>query len=126
MRRLLFSLALCLVVVSGVALRAWRPAAQETEESSLPKVTEQQLQTFISVYSAMQLNHDLTIEDALLPHHLSLGDFRQIERHVQGEPRLVERVRQALLAQAESQSALGVGPGAASSPVAPTPEPKPQ
>ncbi len=125
MRRLVFPLAVCLVVVSGLTLRVWRPAAQETTDASAPKVTEQQLETFIAVYSAMQVNHDLTVDEALQPHHLSLEEFRQIERHVQEEPRLVERVRQALLAQAQSQSALGEGPGAASSTGPPTPEPKP-
>lgn len=121
MRRLVFVLVLPLVVVSGVALRAWHPSAQETEEAPSSKVTEPQLQTFIAVYGAMQLNHDLTIEEAIEPYHISLDDFRQIERHVQAEPRLVERVRQALLTQAESQSALGDATGSEGGPSQPTP-----
>jgi hypothetical protein len=121
MRRLVFPLVLSLVVVSGVALRAWHPSAQETEEAPSSKVTEPQLQTFIAVYGAMQVNHDLTIEEAIEPYHISLEDFRQIERHVQAEPRLVERVRQALLTQAESQSALRDATGSEGRPTQPTP-----
>jgi hypothetical protein len=121
MRRLVFPLVLSLVVVSAVALRAWRPSAQESEEAPSSKVTEPQLQTFIAVYGAMQVNHDLTIEEAIAPYHIGLEDFRQIERHVQAEPRLVERVRQALLTQAESQSALGSATGSEGGPGEPTP-----
>jgi len=52
----------------------------------------------------MQGNHDLTIDGALAPYQMPLDDFRQLERRIQNQPRMVERVRQALLDQAKAHS----------------------
>jgi len=102
MKRLGF-VAVCAV---GWALCAagWSAAQEEEEPAATPKVTEAELQLYIDVYSAMQADHSLTIEEALLKQGISLEKFRELERRIQGEQRLVEKVRLALLNQARSRS----------------------
>lgn len=68
-------------------------------------VSDEQLQTYIDVYSAMQLDHSLTVEQALQSHNITLAEFRSIERRVQNKSRLVAKVRAALLEQATQRSA---------------------
>ncbi|MBI4514954.1 MAG: hypothetical protein HY699_03950 [Deltaproteobacteria bacterium] len=112
------TLALSLLAVIAVLAVALRPAAQETEEPGSSKVADSELQTFIAVYSAMQMDHDLTIERAVEPYHMSVDAFRQLERRVQAEQRLVDKARQALLVQAQGRAVLGEAP-------TPTPSPTP-
>lgn len=77
--------------------------AQEIEESRAARVTSDELELYIRVYTAMQDDHGLTIEQAIRPHQISLEDFRQLERRIQAEPRLVDRVREALLEHVRSR-----------------------
>jgi len=89
----------------GMLLAGVNPQAEETEEASEPpQVTEDEIELYIKVYSAMQDDHDLTIENALRPYQTTLDNFRYIERHIQNQPRTVERVRQALLEHAKHNS----------------------
>jgi len=88
----------------SVLVVVFHPQAEEVDEPEAPTVSETDLQTYIKVYSAMQDDHDLTIDNAIKPYNVSLDDFRQIERRIQGQPRLVERVRQALLEHAKERS----------------------
>ena len=90
------------------------PQAQEVEEGAPPDVSEAELGVYIDVYEAMQADHDLTIEDALVRHGngMSLTDFRELERRVQRQERLVERVRQSLLEHARKRAG-AVGPSSA-------------
>ena len=97
-------LLLCVLAGAGVLATVFHPQAQETGESETPTVSEADVQLYIKVYVAMQEDHDLTIENAIRPHQVSLDDFRQIERRIQNQPRLVERVRQALLDQVKANS----------------------
>jgi len=88
-----------------VLVTVFRPQAEEVEDSdATPSVSESELQLYIKVYGAMQDNHDLTIDNAIAPYQISLDDFRALERRIQSEPRMVERVRQALLQQAQAHS----------------------
>jgi hypothetical protein len=103
-RRLRLLTLLFLLAAAGVLFTVFHPQAQETSESEPPAVSEADVQLYIKVYVAMQEDHDLTIENAIKPHQLSLDDFRQIERRIQNQPRLVERVRQALLDQVKANS----------------------
>src|SRR5512143_1938310 len=103
-RRLRLVLLLCVLAAAGVLATVFHPQAQETSESEPPTVSEADIQLYIKVYAAMQEDHDLTIENAIKPHRLSLDDFRQIERRIQNQPRLVERVRQALLDKVKANS----------------------
>ena len=113
MRKRFRSLLLLLGVgLLGVLVMVFRPHAQEIDDTSTPSVSEKDLQMYIDVYTAMQDDHDLTIDNAIKPFNVPLDDFRQTERRIQGEPRLVERVRDALLAHAKEHSAFALAPTA--------------
>ena len=103
-KRFRFLLLLLAIGVLGVGVFVFHPQAEEVESTEPPPVSESDLQMYIKVYTAMQDDHDLTIEDAIKPYSVSLDDFRQIERRIQGEARLVERVRQALLEHVKEHS----------------------
>lgn len=103
-KRLRLLMLLCLLAAAGVLAMVFHPQAEELNESEPPAVSEADLQLYIKVYVAMQQDHDLSIESALRPHQMSLDDFRQLERRIQNQPRLVERVRQALLDQVKANS----------------------
>ena len=113
---------LCVLAAAGVLVTVFHPQAEEMGESEPPTVSEADIQLYIKVYVAMQEDHDLTIENAIKPHQLTLDDFRQLERRIQNQPRLVERVRQALLDQVKANSTFAL------SAATPTPAelPKPQ
>ena len=129
--------SLALGFVLGLQFVHWPHAqeVQEVEEEETPtKVTEAEIDLYIAVYTAMQADHDLTIEAALAPRNVSLEKFREIERRLQHEQHLVERVRLALLNQAKSISTWGQptprladqpGAEAAVTPAAPTDQPRP-
>jgi hypothetical protein len=96
-------LAVCAAV--AVMVLVFRPQAQEVEEGAEPTpVSDTEVQMYIKVYTAMQEDHDLTIEQAIAPYHTSLGDFRRLERRVQNEPQRVDQVREALLQDAKTHS----------------------
>jgi hypothetical protein len=67
------------------------PEAQDFTEEEVSGVSETELNTYIDVYSAMQVDHDLTIDDALVlvGDGMTLSSFRDLERRVQkrGAPR---------------------------------------
>jgi len=119
--------ALVCALLGGV----WQPRAEEIDDSDLPPVSETEIEMYIAVYGAMLADHDLNIENALRPRHVTLETFRQLERRIQSQPRLVERVRDALIEQAKARSAfaqaLGTPGAAASTPAAPgRPKPTPK
>ncbi len=103
-RRFRFLLILLAIGTLGIGVFVFHPQAEEVESIEPPPVSESDLQMYIKVYTAMQDDHDLTIEEAIKPYNVSLDDFRQIERHIQNEARLVERVRQALLEHVKEHS----------------------
>ncbi len=105
-----------------VVMALHHPRAEEVEESEPPAVSESDVQLYIKVYSAMQEDHDLTIDNAIKPYQISLDDFRQIERRIQNQARLVDRVRQALLEHAKTHSVFAQAVGTPS----PTPTPPEQ
>lgn len=80
-----------------------RPEAQEAAVNRADDVTPQELQLYIDVYSAMQADHGLTLDQVLGQKGVSLAEFRSVERRVQREDRLVRKVREALLAQAKAR-----------------------
>lgn len=86
------------------------PLAQQEEEVIVEQpgpddVTDDELEMYIDVYSAMQLDHSLTLDDVLRSRNLTLDEFRGVERRVQNKSRLVAKVRDALLEQATQRSA---------------------
>jgi hypothetical protein len=121
-KRLRLLTLLCLIAVVGVLATVFRPQAEEVSESEPPSVSETDLQLYIKVYAAMQEDHDLTIENAIKPHDISLDDFRQLERRIQGQPRLVDRVRQALLDHVKANSTFALSTATPTPVAVPKPE----
>lgn len=78
--------------------------AQIVSPAPRAKVEAEELELFIDVYKQMQTNRELTIDEVLKPHGLSVADFRDIERRVQRQSSLVERVRSALRQHAEDSA----------------------
>ena len=111
MSRTRFLLALVACGMLATMLAVFHPAAQEVEEDESSTVTDAELQTYIKVYTAMQDDHDLVIDNAIKPHNLSLEEFRELERRIQDQTRLVDRVREALLEDRRAHSVLA-GPAA--------------
>ncbi|MDX2170316.1 MAG: hypothetical protein SF182_24805 [Deltaproteobacteria bacterium] len=97
-------------LVGALAL-GLRPQAQEAGDTR-DEVSAGELQLYIDVSTAMQADHSLTLDQALAQKNVSLDQFRNIERRVQRDDRLVRKVRDALAAQAK-QRAAGVAPLAA-------------
>lgn len=108
----------------GALLFGMRPEAQEPATPS-DEVTLDELQLYIDVYTAMQADHDLTIDQVLAQKSVTLEQFRSIERRVQLQDRLVHKVRDALTAQAKAR-ADQIAPMAARPPGTPEPSPKPK
>jgi hypothetical protein len=114
MKRGVLGLVLVGLLAVGLCF-ALQPEAQEIERGDEAEtvVSDEDLALYIDVYAAMQNDHNLTIEQALdrVAHGMSLPQFRRLERRIQREERLVERVRSALLEQAKSRaSSLGAVP----------------
>jgi hypothetical protein len=102
-------IALGIVVITAIGsafVSVSHPEAQDFGEAEVSDVSEADLNTYIGVYSAMQADHDLTIDDALtsVADGMSLVAFRDLERRVQKQERLVERVRQALVENAKDRA----------------------
>lgn len=125
-KRIRFVVLLTFLGALGVLVAALRPQAEEVEENEAPAVSESDLQIYIKVYTAMQEDHDLVIDNAIKPYQISLDDFRQLERRVQGQSRLVDRVRQALLDSAKAHSVFAQAVAATPTPQSTPTEPKPQ
>lgn len=120
MKKLALALALCAAGTLGMfvgrmqsatvspPLRA-EPRFIELAEEALPdggevRVSDTELQLYIAVYKAMQSDHGLEIEQALVGRGVSLDEFRSIERRIQSRQPLVEKVRAALLEHAKQQA----------------------
>ena len=93
-----------LSMLLGAMLFALRPQAQEAGENEADQVSPSELNLYIEVYTAMQADHDLTLEGLLAQKGTSLEQFRNIERRVQKQDRLVRKVREALQAQAKARA----------------------
>lgn len=114
----------------GALLFGMRPEAQEQEQvAASDEVTPEELQLYIDVYTTMQADHDLTIDQVLAQKHITLAQFRNVERRVQHQDRLVHKVREALIAKAKARAdqiapMAGRPPGTPGAPAA-TPKPQP-
>jgi hypothetical protein len=115
MTRTRFLLLLIACGLLATLLAVFHPAAEEVEEDEPSSVSESDLKMYINVYTAMQDDHDLVIDIALKPHQISLDNFRELEQRIQSQPRLVERVREALLEDRRTHSVFA-GPVATPTP----------
>ena len=102
----------------GLVFFVFHPQAEEVGDDEAPGVSEHDLDLYIKIYTAMQDDHDLTIDSAITPYSMSLDDFRQIERRIQSQQRSVDRVRESLLEHAKSHSVFALS-------LTPTPVPSP-
>lgn len=91
-------------VLLGALVFGLRPQAQEADEPQSDDVSQSELEMYIGVYTAMQADHDLTLDVVLTQKGLDLAQFRNVERRVQKQERLVRKVRDALLAQAKARA----------------------
>ena len=96
----------------GAMLFGLRPQAQEPGAGEADDVSPAELELYIDTYTAMQANHDLTLEAILAQKGVALDQFRNIERRVQRQDRLVRKVREALQAQAKARTDAVAPPGA--------------
>jgi hypothetical protein len=115
MSRTRFLLALFVCGMLATLFVVFHPAAEEVDEGEPSNVSESELQTYIKVYTAMQDDHDLVIDIAIKPYDISLETFRELERRIQNQARLVDRVREALLEDRRAHSVLA-GPAATPKP----------
>ena len=91
-------------ILAGAVFFGLRPQAQEAVENEADQVSASELALYIDVYTAMQADHDLTLDALLAQKGTSLDQFRNIERRVQKQDRLVRKVRDALQAQAKART----------------------
>lgn len=113
---------MALGVLLGLSVAVTRPHAEEPEAvDEPPAVTESEFDLYVGVYTAMQDDHGLTIDDAIRPRGVTLDEFRQIERRIQNDARMTDRVRQALTDHVKARSLFARGSTPTPSGTAPTP-----
>jgi hypothetical protein len=72
------------------------PVAQDETDDEEKDVPTGQVDKYISVYEAMQKDHNLTVEQAASKQGLTVAQFRQLEDRIERDDTLRERVRKAL------------------------------
>jgi hypothetical protein len=108
----------------GALVFGLRPQAQEEGENEADQVSPSELALYIDVYTAMQANHDLTLDGILAQKGVPLEQFRNIERRIQKQDRLVRKVREALQTQAKARADTLAPPAPVEAPPANAPPPK--
>lgn len=78
--------------------------AQAGGEDDTPPPSDQ-VDKYIAVYSAMQHNHNLTVEQAARKQGLTVAQFRSIEDRIERNPVVHDRVMQALKAASKGAKA---------------------
>jgi hypothetical protein len=105
-----------LLVVVTVILTEWvhqrlqhagadLPLIDSVSDIGLPNVDavpESEFERYVRVLESMQADHSLAVEAAADRESLKVEEFRDIERRVQRNDLLVERVRESLKRKAES------------------------
>ena len=81
--------------------------AQDSDDSIPDEdaVPTAQVDKYIAVYSAMQKNHSLSVEQAASRQGLSVEEFRALEDKIERNPTVHERVLDALKASASGPKA---------------------
>src|SRR5579875_2419905 len=92
-----------LILFAAVAFRsgAFGPSSAFTQDSDESvsdndTVPPQQVEKYVAVYRAMQRNHSLTVEQACAQRGLTVPVFRGIERKIERNDQLRNRVRDEL------------------------------
>jgi hypothetical protein len=79
-----------------VAAEKTAPVAEPEADDDDKDVPTSQVDKYISVYEAMQKDHNLTVEQAASKQGLTVTQFRQLENKIESDDTLRERVRKAL------------------------------
>ena len=82
------------------------------DDDSIPDedaVPSGQVEKYIAVYSAMQKNHSLTVEQAASKQGLTVEEFRTLEDKIERNPTVHERVLDALKASTTGTKAPQAG-----------------
>jgi hypothetical protein len=79
-----------------LAAQSQAPVAQDETDDEEKDVPTSQVDKYISVYEAMQKDHNLTVEQAASKQGLTVAQFRQLEDRIERDDTLRERVRKAL------------------------------
>jgi hypothetical protein len=74
--------------------------AQDSDSSDEEAIPTDQVDKYIKVYSAMQKNHGLSVEQATSKEGLSVDQFRTLEDKIERNPVVHQRVLDALKASA--------------------------
>lgn len=88
-----------------------RRFAQDDAPSDEDNIPSEQVDKYIAVYSAMQKNHSLSVEQAASRQGLTVDEFRTLEDKIERNPVVHERVLAALKKQTAGSKA---GTGSAS------------
>jgi hypothetical protein len=72
------------------------PASAAEADDDDKDVPTSQVDRYISVYEAMQKDHNLTVEQAASKQGLTVAQFRSLENKIESDDVLRERVRKAL------------------------------
>jgi hypothetical protein len=77
---------------------AWRGPvlAQDSDSNDETGVSPDQLEKYVAVYRAMQLDRGLTVESAAAKQSLTLSQFRELEQKVERDDVAREQVREEL------------------------------
>lgn len=79
-----------------LAAAAAAPVAQDETGDEDKDVPSSQVEKYISVYEAMQKDHNLNIEQAASRQGLTVAQFRELKGRIERDDTLRERVRKAL------------------------------
>jgi hypothetical protein len=74
--------------------------AQDDDSSDEETIPTDQVDKYIAVYSAMQKNHNLSVEQATSKQGLTVDQFRTLEDQIERNPVVHQRVLDALKASA--------------------------
>jgi len=92
----------------------------DDQDNENNEVSPTQVEQYLKVYKAMQLDRKLTVDQATAAQHMTVEQFRDIEARIERDGVLRERVRRELLKTAEEKSnALKLKPQSAPSPSTP-------
>ena len=79
--------------------------AQDDDSGDEEPIPTAQVDKYIAVYSAMQKNHSLSVEQAASKQGLSVEEFRSLEDKIEQNPVVHQRVLDALKASATGKPA---------------------
>ncbi len=89
---------------NGWASAAATRLAQSQDFGEGKPVLPSEVEKYIAVYSAMQRNHQLTVERAAARQGMTLQQFRSLEFRIERDPAAHERVLKALRKAAQSRN----------------------